>query len=303
MHDHKAHSDSVTDFLNYLSLERRYSRHTLMAYSNDIGKLQDYLGSEETWQWKEVDEFVIRSWIVDAMNRGEKPRSVHRRLAAFNTFFNYLCQKGLIQRNPIERIQKPKMVKELPEIMREDEMLRLFEESEFEPGFQGLRDRLILELLYGTGLRLSELIALPESGLRNGGSSIQVVGKRNKERLIPLHKELQMLLQDYMELRKGVVKESVSEILLTNMGQKLYPKFVYRLVNMYLGKVTSRSKKSPHVLRHSFATHLLNKGADLNAIKELLGHANLAATQVYTHNSIEELKRVFNQSHPRGGHN
>lgn len=297
----KSNTEWIEEFLRYLSLEKRYSAHTTLAYQNDLSKLEQYLFDSGEVPFYEVNDFIIRAWMVQSIHSGDSSRTVHRRLAAFNTFFNYLLVQNVLDQNPVERVQKPKLEKKLPEIMREDEMLTLFEQVTFEEGFEGVRDRLVMELLYGTGMRLSELIGLKVDDFRNGLKTVKVLGKRNKERLLPLYNELQKLIEEYLDLRAETFADAGHYLILTNRGEKVYPKFVYRIVNMYLGKVTSRSKKSPHVLRHSFATHLLNKGGDLNAIKELLGHANLAATEVYTHSSIEELKRVFNQAHPRGG--
>jgi integrase/recombinase XerC len=294
----------VMSFLTYLSLEKRYSNHTITAYRTDLFSFIKFIGkASSTDSWSDINEQDIRAWMVTLMDSNLSARTIHRRMAACNSYYNYLIKYKGFESNPVQLVQKPKVSKPLPEVMRADEMVKLFESTEFSSELSCCRDQLILEMLYGTGIRLSELIGLKIEDVKNKGSHILVLGKRNKERLVPIYKELQNKVMDYLKRRGRKWTEEKEDFFLTDKGEKLYPKFVYRIVNMCLGRVTSRSKKSPHVLRHSFATHLLNKGGDLNAVKELLGHSSLAATEVYTHNSIEELKKVFNQTHPRGGRN
>jgi integrase/recombinase XerC len=288
----------IEAFLKYLKSEKRYSFHTLLSYENDLIQFRDFLQTE----FNEPDSLkaettMIRSWVVHLLEDGMSPRSVNRKLSSLKSFYRFQKREGSIKTLPTAGVINPKTEKRLPEFVRETEMDKLFEEVDYPEGFPGLRDRLLLELFYACGIRLSELINLTEANVELESGTIKVLGKRNKERLIPLHKNLFPLLRVYLKLKKELYDRP--ELLLSDKGEKLYPKFVYRKVNHYLGQVTTLQKKSPHILRHTFATHMLNQGADLNTIKELLGHANLSATEVYTHNSIEKLKKVYNQAHPR----
>lgn len=294
-------NQAVDTYINFLSLERRCSVHTVRAYRSDLEQFIAFAQEAGLNAWSEVDLTTIRLWQVSLMQAGAKASTVHRKLASLQGFWAFAMEQAWVMKDVMEGLIRPKKEKRLPQYMRESEMQALLDEFEFENNFSGMRDRLILEMLYGTGMRLSELIDLQVEQFTGVNEGIKVRGKRNKERLIPLHASLAHSCEAYLVKRQLEFPVSEAYFFLSDKGQKLYPKFVYRLVNMYLGKVSSRGKRSPHVLRHSFATHLLNRGADLNGVKELLGHANLAATQVYTHSSIEELKKVFNQAHPRGG--
>lgn len=288
---------SRNSFLEYLQYEKRFSNHTVLAYTKDLEQFFTYL--QNTYEIKELQEIshtFIRSWIVSMMNDKMSSRSVNRKITTLKTFYKYLLRQQVVKENPMLKIQSPKTSKRLPVFVEKDNMNTLLDTMEFGNDFDGQRNKLIIELLYATGMRLSEMINLKLANVNLSDSQLKVLGKRNKERIIPFNDALKQQIEAY--LKQDEVK--VSEYLfVTKNGKKLYEKFVYRVVNKYLSEVTSIQKKSPHVLRHTFATHMLNNGADLNAIKELLGHANLSATQVYTHNTVEKLKNVHKQAHPK----
>jgi integrase/recombinase XerC len=286
-------------FIEYLRFEKRFSPHTVLAYESDLEQFRLYLVSAYSIEKiGQVDHSIIRSWIVQLMDEGIGPRSVNRKITTLKTFYKYLLRQKAVQQNPMLKIQSPKTAKRLPSFVEEAGMDQLLEELTFEEGLEGERDKLILELFYGTGMRLAELINIRPADINLHNMSIKVLGKRNKERIIPIHHTLVDSIKKYSAAleKDGSPK---SEYLFSKKGKKLYPRLVYSMVNMYLSKVTTLDKKSPHVLRHTFATHMLNNGAELNAIKELLGHASLSATQVYTHNSIEKLRNVHKKAHPK----
>ncbi len=292
----------MTDsFLRYLQYEKRYSTHTIEAYQRDLTQLSEYLSETfEISDFKETDHVHLRGWVVSQIESGVSPRTVNRKIATLKSFFKYLQGREHIASNPATRLKPLKTEKKLPSFVRESEIDTLLDQIEYADNFDGLRDKVILELLYGTGIRLAELIGLKDQDINLFQENIKVLGKRNKERVIPIGKNLVQLIKSYKEKRQlEDFAEMTPYLVVTNTGQQLYPMFVYRIVQKYLQLVTTLSKKSPHVLRHTFATHLLNKGADLNAVKDLLGHTSLAATQVYTHNSMEKLKSVFEQAHPK----
>ena len=283
-------------FINYLSSEKRFSVHTITSYSNDINQFFLFLSKEYkiTSELSEVNFQIVRSWIASLLEKGVAPRSVNRKISTLKTFFKFLIREGVIQESPMLKVVAPKSKKRLPLFVEEDQIESLLNGVEFDDGFIGERDKLIIELFYVTGIRLSELMSIKISDLNFDNNLVKVLGKRNKERLIPLSARIVKELQFFIE------KYKIDNYLFTNLGgTKVYTKLVYRVVNKYIGKISSINKKSPHILRHTFATHMLNNGADINAIKELLGHANLSATQVYTHNTIEKLKSVYKQAHPR----
>ena len=283
-------------FINYLSSEKRFSVHTITSYSNDVNQFFLFLSEEYkiTSELSEVNFQIVRSWIASLLEKGVAPRSVNRKISTLKTFFKFLIREGVIQESPMLKVVAPKSKKRLPLFVEEDQIESLLNGVEFDDGFIGERDKLIIELFYVTGIRLSELINIKISDLNFDNNLVKVLGKRNKERLIPLSARIVKELQFFIE------KYKIDNYLFTNLGgTKVYTKLVYRIVNKYIGKISSINKKSPHILRHTFATHMLNHGADINAIKELLGHANLSATQVYTHNTIEKLKSVYKQAHPR----
>lgn len=289
---------AVDQFLNYLEKERRYSAHTIVSYRNDLTQLSNFLLEDfDLNQVENATTQMLRSWIVALMELGLTAKSVNRKISAAKSYYNYLLRREQIEVSPTAKLVVPKMKRSLPKFIKSSEMDSLLDDMQFDDDFAGQRDRLIIEVLYACGLRLSELIGLREGDFSRYESTLKVLGKRNKERIIPLHTKVQQLLQAYLELKNK--QHDSPYIFLTDKGEKLYPKFVYRKVNDYLGQVTSAKQKSPHVLRHTFATHMLNNGADLNTIKEILGHANLSATEVYTHNTIEKLKSIYKQAHPR----
>jgi len=291
----------LSRYTHFLKYEKRLSPNTLLAYSKDLDQFKAFL-SEIGFEGEihQSDTAMARYWVVHLLENGISTRSVHRKISALRRFFKFCQQNQLCADNPVDSIVLPKLEKRLPVFVDEESMKILFEEVEYPEGFEGSRDRLVLELLYGTGIRLSELVGLKDQDVDESGSYIKVHGKGSKERIIPFAEIIHHQINKYLACRSEEFgRDQYESLLLTNSGNQIYPKFVYRLVKQYLSYVTTVSKKSPHILRHSFATHLLNRGADLNAIKELLGHANLSATQVYTHTSFNKLKRVFQQAHPR----
>ena len=291
----------IEKFLHYIEHEKRYSKHTFQAYNTDLFQLRDFLSSTFELDTPSQATFqMLRSWIVTLIDTGITSRSVNRKIACTRSFFKFLLKTGEIQKDPSLKLIAPKLKKTLPVFVEEKSIIFLLDEVTFEDAFFGIRDRLIIELLYGTGIRLSELISLKESSLSFYDNTLRVIGKGNKERVIPINTTLGNFIKQYIVHKKETFGSNITHsLIVTNKGSKCYPVFVNRTVKKYLSIITTLEKKSPHVLRHTFATHLLNKGADLNAIKELLGHANLAATQVYTHNSLEKLKTVFKQAHPK----
>lgn len=289
----------ISDFENHILYEKRFSQHTVTAYINDIRQFQDFLnGSFTGVELTGVSFRHIRSWIVSMIDGKVQARSVNRKISALNSLFKYLVRNNIIKNNPAEKVVLPKVKKQLPYFVDEKSMSRLFDEADFGEGFTGIRNFLIILLFYMTGIRLSELISLQLSFVDFSSSTIKVLGKRNKERLIPVEKGLVSAIREYLSFRESV-ETAETTLFITNSGKKLYPKLVYRVVTSYIKLASPVEKRSPHVLRHTFATHLLNNGACLNAIKELLGHSNLAATQVYTHNSFEKLRSIYNNAHPR----
>jgi len=289
----------IENFLIYLQAEKRYASHTIKAYKNDLNQFHAFC-QEEDKEGMDLHFRTIRSWVVHLMDSGYSSRSVHRKLTSLRTYCKYLIRLGELDSNPLDRVLKPKLNKRVPAFVEEAKMDQLLDEFEFGDDFKGARNRLVLDLLYQTGMRRSELIHLSTGALNLPGSSLKVAGKRNKERIIPLNAGLTQSIGHYLQIRKDVVQNPEEDrLIVTERGTPVYDKLIYRIVSKYLALVTTLDKKSPHVLRHTFATHMLNSGADLNAIKELLGHANLSATQVYTHNTFKKLKSIYNQAHPR----
>jgi len=293
--------DHKESFLQYLQIEKRYSPHTVRSYLNDLDqfdnhlKLNDLPGNPES-----IVTHDIRSWIVFLIDNGYSAVSVHRKISSLRVFYRYLRKEGLVVNDPLEKVVLPKTKKRLPVFVEEESLNRLFDTYEFGDDFQGIRDRMIVEMLYMTGIRRAELTGLRNSDVDISGATLKVTGKRNKQRIIPLLKSFTGRLEKYIEVRNALFPDSMSGwFFVGNRGNKLYDKYVYNTVRKYLSFVTTIEKKSPHILRHTFATHMLNHGADLNSIKEFLGHANLSATQVYTHNSFEKLKKIYKQAHPR----
>ena len=291
----------MKSFLNYIEFEKRYSNHTITSYKNDLTQFGDFLKKEyEEDSFLEAKYEYIRHWIIALLENGLEPQTINRKIATLKSYYKFQLREGLITKNPMLKIKAPKTAKKLPVFVEEKNMTNLLDYFEYSDDFKGVRDRLVIELLYGTGIRLSELIELEEKNVSIYEKTIKVIGKGQKERIIPVNHNLLKTIELYIKLKINEnFGNKTKQLIVKNDGEKVYPTFIYRMVKKYLGAVTTSDKKSPHVLRHSFATHLLNKGANLNAVKELLGHTSLAATQVYTHNSIEKLKKVFEQAHPK----
>jgi len=287
-------------FVEYIRFEKRYSQHTIQAYSKDLSQFSSFLSEQYgISDITSANHQQIRSWMVYLMDSGLSERSVLRKLSTLKSFYKYLYRNKLVEHNPTLIVIPPKTPTRNPDFIDEEKMKNLFEEIRFENNFSGIRDKLILEVFYNTGIRLAELIELKTKDISFSNRTIKVLGKRNKERLIPFTKKMEMALLEYLEMKEKEGFSGEEYLFITDKGKKMYPRLVYRIVNKYLGMITTLNKKSPHILRHTFATHMLNNGADLNAIKEFLGHANLAATQVYTHNTVEKLKKIYRQAHPR----
>jgi integrase/recombinase XerC len=295
-------SNLIKQFLQYIEFEKKHSKHTFISYQTDLLQFENYL--QHVYQINFIDKINhqhIKSWLVQMMNEGIKNKSIARKISTLKSFYNFLLREQIVSINPLEKIQSPKVEKRLPEFVELAAMENLLDDNEFQKHFsqefEGLRDKLIINLFYSTGVRLSELKNLQNSNIDFFQKQIKVLGKRNKERIIPITNETIELIKDY-NIENNEQGFSSHYLLVTQKGEQLYPKLIYNTVKKYLSQVTTLSKRSPHVLRHTYATHLLNKGADLNAIKELLGHSSLAATQIYTHNSIQQLKEVY-KKHPR----
>jgi len=291
----------VDSFLKYLQYEKRFSSHTILAYQTDLKQFEEFLGATfPEYKAQSADYGVIRAWIVHLVESELDARSVNRKIACLRSYFKFLLRQEHITKDPMLKIKILKARKKLPHFVKEPDMVKLLDHAGFEDSHEGWRDRLVLELFYGTGMRLSELINLKESQLNLRDRSIKVLGKRNKERVIPFAESLVPIIENYRKARNREVDVKDQQFLfVSDSGERCYPMMVYRLVRKYLSLFSTTEKKSPHVLRHSYATHLLDKGAEINAVKDLLGHSSLAATQVYTHNSMEKLKKVFDQAHPK----
>lgn len=294
----------MESFFDYLRFEKRYSPHTVVSYQTDLRQFGEFLkATYELDDPTKADHTLIRSWVVELMQQQRDPRTVNRKIACLRSYYSYLLLTGVVPKNPMLRITSPKTAKKLPDFVPEESLNNLLNSFDFPDTFAGARDQLILELLYGTGMRLSELIGIRPADLSLPGGTVRVTGKGNKQRVVLLNPGLVQVLERYMARQRhefGGQGNATGPLLVTDKGEPLYEKLVYRTVKHYLSQITTASgQQHPHVLRHSFATHLLGKGADLNAIKELLGHANLAATQVYTHLSIDRLKSVFEKAHPK----
>ena len=285
----------LEDFINYIKSEKRFSNHTITSYETDLNQFFNFIQLEyQITKPQDVSFKLIRNWISSLLENNLKSTSVNRKISSLKSYYKFLIVSNYVDTNPTLKLISPKSSKRLPVFVEKDNMDSLFDKDFFEDSYEGKRDKLIIELFYFTGMRLSELINIKTSDIDKVNSQIKVIGKRNKERLIPITfntlKDLNEFINFY-EIENFLFSEGD--------GKKLYSKKVYRIVNKYLAKISSIKKKSPHVLRHSFATHMLNNGADINAIKEILGHANLSATQIYTHNSIKKLKNVHKQAHPK----
>lgn len=297
-------------FIQYIKFEKRYSPHTVSAYRSDLDQFIRFLnntggangasGSIITHP-NQISYQDIRNWMVELMGQKIIARSVNRKMATLRKYFKFLLQEGVITDNPTSKIRSQKIPKNLPVVVEDARLTQMLDDNEiFTNDFIGQRDKLVVEMLFGTGMRLAELLGLKDQDINDYEGTLKVLGKRNKERIIPVNTELRILLVKYLELKKNQNFNNNSlTLIVTNKGADAYPKLIYLIVHKYLSNISTQDKKSPHVLRHTFATSLLNNGADLNSIKELLGHANLSATQIYTHNSVERLKSIYKQAHPK----
>jgi len=293
----------INSFLNYLSLEKKYSQHTVTAYRNDLNSFQQFCVNEfEDENIVDVNYQQIRNWIVVLVNSGISNRTINRKTSSLKSFYKFLQKTKQIEVSPLAKHQALKVAKRVQVPFSENEMEKVLSMDDEMNDFESVRNKLIVELLYSTGMRRSELINLKIADIDFSNQVVKVLGKRNKERYIPLLNSVLKSLGKYNGLRANI-KTNQSYLLLTKKGKKIYDTLVYRIINNYFSGVSSKVKKSPHVIRHSFATHLLNEGADLNSVKELLGHSSLASTQVYTHSSLGKLKEVYNQAHPRSKKN
>jgi integrase/recombinase XerC len=291
----------VQFFIEYLQFEKRYSQHTIISYQTDLDQFFAFLTSQyDSPSLPAITPSFVRSWLAEMRNDNITPKSLNRKISSLKSFFKYQMKVGEVKQSPMTTIVSPKVGKRLPSFVTQNDMETLKQYVEFPDTWKGQTDKLLLDLFYATGMRLSELIGLKESQVDGANSQVKVLGKGNKERIIPVSKELADRLTDYI----GNKKQTFSGVAFFNLfinekGKPLYPKYVYNVVKTNLSQVTTLQKKSPHVLRHTFATHLTNNGADLNAVKELLGHSSLAATQIYTHNTIEKLKDIYKKAHPK----
>jgi len=294
--------DHIKPFVDYIRQEKRYSEHTIQSYSKDLEQFQVFCRLQ--YQLETIDQAtyqLVRSWIVHLMNEKITPKSVNRKISTLRSYYKFCLKHQYVKTDPVYGIQGPKTPKRNPVFVPESQMNKLFDQLQFPDDFEGRRDKMILELFYCTGMRKAELIGLTIRDIDEYNGTIKVLGKRNKERLIPGLPVLMNALKDFIKLRSEMEFVGKSDLLfMTIKGKPLNPKQVYTIVNKYLTSITTIDKKSPHILRHTFATHMLNNGADINGIKEILGHSSLAATQVYTHNSFEKLKGIHKKAHPKG---
>jgi len=301
----------IARFIRYIEFEKRYSPHTVSAYQSDLDQFIAFLNNPdklipapaaEITHPSQITHYQIRTCMVELMNHQILARSINRKIATLRKYFKFLLQEGVIEINPASKINTPKVPKNLPVIVEDIKLTQMLDENEvFSNDFKGLRDKLVIEMLFGTGMRLSELLGVKDTDINTYEGTIKVLGKRNKERIIPVNNELKLLVAEYQQLKRNqdFFGNNSLMLIVTDKGANAYSKLIYLIVQKYLSYISTQNKKSPHVLRHTFATSLLNRGADLNAIKELLGHANLSATQIYTHNSVERLKSIYKQAHPK----
>lgn len=291
----------ISEFLQYLQFQKRYSRHTIVSYETDLSDFDRFLSATyDSMPLEEIKATFIKTWLASLKESGNSSRTINRKISSLKSFFKYHIKKGSLAGSPMSVISNPKVPKKLPQFVDKKDIELLFSHVEFPDNWEGLTERLILQVFYNAGIRQAELIQLQNGHFDKHNSNIKVLGKGNKERVIPISNELGDAISRYISRKKEAFPEAGHEFLLVNKkGNKLYPRYVYDVVKKYLSLVTTIDKKSPHILRHSFATHLTNNGADLNAVKELLGHSSLAATQVYTHNTIEKLKEAYKKAHPK----
>lgn len=290
----------INAFLEYLQFQKRYSTHTLLAYENDLKAFQLFLQTHfELEDILQAKPNFVRTWLASLKDAGMESKSITRKISSLKSFFKHQLRLGLMPASPMATIVSPKMKKRLPQYVDQKDTELLFRHVEFPDTWVGHTERLLLAIFYATGMRLSELVGLQEDQIDAGNNNIKVLGKGNKERIIPVGKDLLGMIQTYISAKSKVENANRNVLLINAKGKPLHPRTVYGIVNRYLSAITTIDQKSPHVLRHTFATHLMNNGADLNAVKELLGHSSLAATQIYTHNSIEKLKDIHQKAHPK----
>ncbi len=299
MHAHEPYP--LQEFLDYLSFQKRYSPHTLISYENDLNNFFDFLRIEfETTEVKDISSVMVRSWLADLKEKKFTSRTINRKISTLKSFFKFHLRLKTISTSPVATSSSLKISRKLPAYVEQEDMKKLFSEGDFTSSWEGIVALAIITIFYQTGIRLSELIHLKESDIDKSSSIIKVLGKGNKERIIPINNQLIAEIDHYLSEKRKLFPQITGDFLLVNnKGKRLYPKYVYNIVKKHISKVSTIERKSPHILRHSFATHLTNNGAPINAIKELLGHSSLAATQMYTHNSIEKLKEVYKQTHPK----
>lgn len=287
-------------FINYLKYEKRYSPLTAIAYKKDLDQFEEFFVSTVgDFAVEGINDKVARQWVIELMDKGISARTVNKKISALKSFYKYLLRLEVIKENNLVNVIVPKVRKKLPQFVEEKNLNHLLDDGFFGRDFEALRDKLILSLLYGTGIRLAELMHLKDADIHRTEFLVKVLGKRNKERIIPYPRNLNPLVEEYLAARTELFGPIAGTLLLTLKGEPVYEKLIYRIVNKYLALVTTIDKRSPHVLRHTFATHMLNRGADLNAVKEMLGHSNLSATQIYTHTSLSKIQKVYRQAHPR----
>jgi integrase/recombinase XerC len=294
-------------YIDYLTFEKRYSAHTILAYRTDLVDFTGFLSQQYNFHdLLQADHSLIRSWLISLIDRKVSARSITRKLSTLKSFYRYCQKQGLLSVNPMLKVVAPRVSKQLPVFLTRDNLSKLLDTVAFADGFHGCRDKMIITLFYATGIRRAELVQIKTSDLNLEAGTIKVLGKRNKERIVPLGEKVVSMLKEYELARNSFLIENkykaennTYSLFVTSKGLPVYPRLIHDIVHKYLSLTASNSKLSPHVLRHSFATHMLDDGADLNAIKEILGHSSLAATQVYTHNTIEKLKTIYKQAHPR----
>jgi integrase/recombinase XerC len=287
-------------FINYLKYEKRYSPLTAVAYKKDLDQFEEFfVKTVGDFNVEGINDKIARAWVVEMMDQGLTARTVNKKISALKSFYKYLLRLEVVKENNLVNVIVPKVRKKLPQFVEEKNLNHLLDDGFFGNDFEALRDKLILSLLYGAGIRLAELMHLKDGDIYQSEFLIKVLGKRNKERIIPYPRSLNLLIGQYIAERTRLFGSHSACLLLTSKGKPVYEKLIYRVVTRNLALVTTIDKKSPHVLRHTFATHLLNRGADLNAVKEMLGHSNLSATQIYTHTSLDKIQKVYRQAHPR----